>query len=82
VPDKPRSDLVKEYLRPDPRGYYIIPATRQDLEKLPESLRKQVEVEEVSGIEIVMKTRSRAIAKKILMRLGIAKSQTIERSTD
>ena len=72
MPDKPRSDLVKEYLRPDPRGYHIIPATKQDLERLPESLRKQVEVEEVSGIEIVIKTRSRAITKRILLHLGIA----------
>jgi hypothetical protein len=57
---------LREYLRPDPRGYYVIPVARHELDRIPESLVSQVEVEWVSATECVVKTRSRSVAKKIL----------------
>ena len=68
---KSRSDHIREYLKPDPRGYYIIPLDREALSRIPEPLRNTIEIEEISGNEIIIKTKSRAIAKRILKILNL-----------
>ncbi len=64
-----RDDKLREYLKPDPQGYYVIIITVDELTKIPEDLKKKCIVEEISAKEFIIKTRSRAIAKRLLVLL-------------
>lgn len=68
---KSRGVELREYLKPDSQGFYVILVGRDVLDRVPESLRKAIVVEEVSECEVVLKTRSRSVAKKILEVLGM-----------
>ena len=52
----------------DPSGYFIIPARRQALELLDKIISNQTDiaVEDVGGDIVFLKTRSRALAQKLL----------------
>ena len=55
---------IREYLsRRDPMGYYVVPA-RKDCKELLTGI-SGIELEEVGGI-VLVKTRSRSVAEKIL----------------
>lgn len=61
----PSSDDLGELLRrKDPWGYYIVPAKRDALRELPSNLLEALDVEDVGDI-ILLRTRSRALARKI-----------------
>jgi len=64
-----RVDKLREYLKPDPQGYYVITIDSEELAKIPRNLIESCIVEEISAKELVIKTRSRAIAKKLLILL-------------
>ena len=61
---KYKHNIIREFLKPDPQGYYIIQLNRNDLVKVREIVGNDVTVENVSRDEVVLKTRSRAKAKK------------------
>ncbi|RLE80120.1 MAG: hypothetical protein DRJ36_02575 [Thermoprotei archaeon] len=52
--------------RRDPQGYYVIPAKRDALKVL--KISKDIIVEE-AGTLVFIKTRSRRLAKRIVLRL-------------
>jgi len=58
---------VEELRRKDPEGYYVIVTGKDELSKLKEF--EKCEIIE-AGMHLVVRTRSRSIAKRILRKLG------------
>ena len=65
---KHKSEFSKLLGKRDPSGYFIIPAHRQALEFLDKITDKQADiiVEDIGGDIVFLKTRSRALAQKLL----------------
>ena len=58
------NDLGELLRRRDPWGYYVIPAKRDALKKLPSNLLETLNIEDAGDV-ILLRTRSRALARKI-----------------
>ncbi len=60
------NDLGELFRRKDPWGYYVIPAKRDALSELPSDLLKALNIEDAGDV-ILLRTRSRALARKIAL---------------
>lgn len=65
---KYKSEFSKLIGKRDPSGYFIIPARRQALKLLDKMISNQTDiiVEDVGGNIVLLKTKSRALAQKLL----------------
>lgn len=63
-------NVIREYLKRDPHGYYIILVSKDELSKIPNEVKRGLIIEELSVSEYVIRTRSRDIVMKVLKLLS------------
>ncbi|RLG76846.1 MAG: hypothetical protein DRO12_03685 [Thermoprotei archaeon] len=61
-----KNRYVREYLRPDPSGYYVVVAKKELLQYIPPDILFKVKVETVDAETIIVRTKSRSVAKKLV----------------
>jgi len=64
--DYGKDKVLREYLKPDPQGYYVLLISKEELNKIPSEVREKLVIEEISANEYIVKTQSRSLIKKLI----------------